>query len=72
MALEELIRSYYDKRAAEGEWQRRDRHRREFAVSMRLLDADLPECGRVAGPSCHKRQLPRMLALGGGARSIGS
>jgi S-adenosylmethionine-dependent methyltransferase len=43
---EELVRGYYDKRA-DGEWQRRDRHRMEFAVTMRLLSTFLPTGGRV-------------------------
>jgi 2-polyprenyl-3-methyl-5-hydroxy-6-metoxy-1,4-benzoquinol methylase len=43
---EELIRSYYDKRA-DDEWRRFERHRMEFAISMRVLSAHLPAQGKV-------------------------
>jgi 2-polyprenyl-3-methyl-5-hydroxy-6-metoxy-1,4-benzoquinol methylase len=43
---EDLVRGYYDKRAQE-EWERFDRHRMEFAISMRLLSARLPSSGRI-------------------------
>jgi S-adenosylmethionine-dependent methyltransferase len=43
---EELVQGYYDKQA-DGEWQRHDRHRMEFAVTMRLFSAYFPTDGRV-------------------------
>jgi S-adenosylmethionine-dependent methyltransferase len=44
--IEDLVRRYYDKHAAD-EWGRHDRHRMEFAVSRRILEAHLPGSGRV-------------------------
>ena len=43
---EELVRRVYDK-GVEYEWQRHDRHRMEFALSMRILDAHLPKSDRI-------------------------
>jgi ubiquinone/menaquinone biosynthesis C-methylase UbiE len=44
--MQDLIRGYYDKRAAE-EWERHDRHRMEFAISRRLLERHLPAPGAI-------------------------
>jgi S-adenosylmethionine-dependent methyltransferase len=46
MTLEHFVRSYYDKRAEE-EWGRYDRHRMEFAVTMRSLEPHLPPAGKI-------------------------
>jgi 2-polyprenyl-3-methyl-5-hydroxy-6-metoxy-1,4-benzoquinol methylase len=43
---EDLVRSYYDKRA-EKEWQRLTFNRMEFAVTQRLLATYLPLCGQI-------------------------
>lgn len=42
----ERIRSYYDSKA-EAEWDRLDRHRTEFEITLRTLRKHLPAAGRV-------------------------